>query len=84
MLPLPILVLPPIMIKALPKSASPRIKMAAELVAITLCLIVALPATIALFPQRLELDVDSLEVEFQKLLDADGKPITKVYSNKGL
>ena len=39
---------------------------------------------IAAFPQRLALDVTSLEPEFHDLVDAKGQPIQTLYSNKGL
>ena len=43
-----------------------------------------LPATVAIFPQMAEIDVSSVEMEFQGLTGKDGKPITKFYYNKGL
>jgi tricarboxylate carrier len=84
-LPLPVLVLPPIIMKALPKVKSPQANVGLELVVITMCLAGALPATIALYPQRLVLNVSSLEGEFQNLKHPKtGEPVTEVYANKGL
>eukprot|EP00936_MAST-01D_sp_MAST-1D-sp1_P000322 g322.t1 len=84
-LPLPVLVLPPILMGALQRMGlSPRLKIPAELFCISLCLTAALPACIAAFPQRLALDVASLEPEFHNLVDAKGQPIQTLYSNKGL
>mmetsp|Transcript_7991 Transcript_7991/g.9496 ORF Transcript_7991/g.9496 Transcript_7991/m.9496 type:complete len:325 (+) Transcript_7991:138-1112(+) len=83
-LPVPVLILPTIIMKAVPKSIGPRGLMFAELTAITAALCIALPGAIAIFPQRLEINATSLEPEFHNLVDEQGKPITKLYSNKGL
>jgi tricarboxylate carrier len=82
-LPLPVLVLPPIIMAALP--VPPQARLATELAVITMCLAGALPLTIAMFPPRLALDVDSLEPEYQNLTDpATGLPVRVLYANKGL
>lgn len=84
-LPLPVLVLPPLMMKALPAVKNKQASIALELTVITMCLAGALPATIALYPQKLVLDVDSLEPRFQDLKDpTTGEKIKQVYANKGL
>jgi len=57
---------------------------AIELATITLCMSVGLPAALALQPLQMELDVSSLEAEFQSLTGKDGKPITHVYASKGM
>ena len=57
---------------------------ALELVTITACMSVGLPAALALQPLQMELDVRSLEPEFQKMIGANGKPITHVYASKGM
>jgi hypothetical protein len=44
----------------------------------------ALPAAIAVFPQRGSLKTDKMEEEFHNLLDKDGKKVTTLYYNKGL
>ena len=64
--------------------SSPRGKMLLELGIIYLSLQAALPAALAVFPQRTEFDVHKLEPQFRGLSDRFGKPITKVYANKGL
>jgi hypothetical protein len=83
-LPVPVMVLPALVMAALPKTLSPRALVLAELLAITGALCVALPLTLAIFPQRLELDPLSLEPQFHNLVDEKGHKVTKVYSNKGL
>jgi len=83
-LPIPVLVLPAIVMQMVPKTASPRIKLVMELVAITTSLSLALPATLAIFPQTMEFDPMSLEPAFHSLLDQNGEPIKVVFSNKGL
>ena len=44
----------------------------------------ALPAALAVFPQTVTYDVGELEEQFRHLKDSQGKPITTLYSNKGL
>jgi tricarboxylate carrier len=85
-LPLPVLVLPPIITQAaLPVQSTPQTRLLFELTIITMCLAGALPLTIAMYPQNLELSVDVLEPEFKQLKDSKtGKPIEKVFCNKGL
>lgn len=84
-LPLPVLVLPPMIMKVLPKVKNPQASIAIELVVITMCLAGALPATIALYPQKLVLDVGTLESPFKNLVDEKtGQRIKYVYANKGL
>ncbi len=48
------------------------------------CLALALPAAIALFPQVMEIDAQRLEPKFRNLTDDQGRPITKLWYNKGL
>lgn len=43
-----------------------------------------LPATVAIFPQMSEIDVKDLEAKYHHLRDDNGKPIQKLYYNKGL
>jgi tricarboxylate carrier len=83
-LPLPVLVLPPLVMNAAPAGLNPQAKIGLELVVIAMCLAGALPATIALYPQKLVLDVASLEPEFRNLVDSNGRHVDKVYANKGL
>jgi hypothetical protein len=51
---------------------------------VAVCLTFALPAAIAVFPQESEADVTKLEEQFRNLKDREGKPIEKLYFNKGL
>jgi len=55
-----------------------------EVSAVAVALAVALPFALALQPMQMELDVSSLEPEFQALKNADGSPLTHVYASKGL
>ncbi len=75
-LPVPVLVIPAAAMALVPKSLPPRARMVTELCVITLSVTFALPACIAIFPQRLEVDAASLEETFH-IHD-------KVYINKGL
>ena len=43
-----------------------------------------LPATVAVFPQMAEIQVDDVEDKFQGLRGKDGLPHQKFYYNKGL
>ena len=86
-LPLPLLVLPPVLVGAvsrLPGLGSPRLKAPLELAAVTVALCGAVPAAIALFPQKLALDPTSLESRFHNLTDSEGKKVKMLFSNKGL
>lgn len=84
-LPLPVLVLPPLILKALPKPKGTPAAITLELAVITMCLAGALPATIALYPPKLVLDVDTLEPNFRNLVDEKtGQRVKYVYANKGL
>ena len=47
-------------------------------------LAIALPFALALQPLQMELDVFSLEPEFQALKKVDGSPLTHVYASKGM
>lgn len=87
-LPLPVILLPGIFMTTLEKSGvvagKPKLKLALELSCITVCLAGALPATLAMFPQKLPLSVGELELEFHDLSTKDGRKIDTVYVNKGL
>merc|ERR1712151_1349641 len=56
----------------------------AELVLITVCISGMLPVALSILPTTMEINVSSLEPQFQNLTDSKGNPITKVYANKGL
>lgn len=81
---IPVLILPSLLLKALPAPASAKGKLAMEVVVITMCLAGALPATLALYPPKLKLGTSELEPEFQSLVDKQGKPVQFVYANKGM
>lgn len=44
----------------------------------------ALPAAIAVFPQRGSLKTEKMEEEFRNIRDKDGKKIDTLFYNKGL
>uniref|UniRef100_A0A7S2RBJ1 Sidoreflexin n=1 Tax=Mucochytrium quahogii TaxID=96639 RepID=A0A7S2RBJ1_9STRA len=83
-LPIPVLILPTAIMACVPKTLPKRTLMLAELLVITGSLYIGLPAALAMFPQQMEMDATSLEPEFHDLIDKDGNPITKLYSNKGM
>merc|ERR1712048_1107510 len=56
----------------------------AELVLITVCISGMLPVALSILPTTMEINVSSLEPQFQNLTDSKGNPVTKVYANKGL
>ncbi|CAM0136188.1 unnamed protein product [Umbelopsis sp. WA50703] len=84
----PVLVIPPLLMGQLQKTeflkARPGLTMPVNLGLIGLSLMTALPAAIAVFPQRGSLKTDKMEEEFHNLLDKDGKKVTTLYYNKGL
>ena len=55
-----------------------------EVGAVAAMLAVGLPFALALQPLQMELDVASLEPEFQGLKRADGSPLRQVYASKGM
>ena len=55
-----------------------------ELGTITVSMSIGLPAALALQPLQMELDVSSLEPEFQQLRSKDGAEVTHVYASKGM
>jgi hypothetical protein len=82
------LVLPPLIMSAANRMQMVRtskpIALVVELMAITACMSMGLPAAIAIFPQQMAIDVSILEPEFQGLKDKDGNPVKSVFYNKGL
>jgi tricarboxylate carrier len=82
-LPIPVLLLPPILMRFVTIAAkTPR--MMAELGIISACLGIGLPIAISMFPQKSLVPVKELEPEFQNLKDKSGKPIDTLTFNKGL
>uniref|UniRef100_A0A7S2V1M8 Sidoreflexin n=1 Tax=Fibrocapsa japonica TaxID=94617 RepID=A0A7S2V1M8_9STRA len=88
LVPIPILLVPPLIKRALQKVGvfpkSPKAAIVAELGIITSILAIAAPSALALFPSTIELDVNTLENEFHHLVDDKGKKVTKLFANKGL
>ena len=84
----PVLILPPVILGRLEKTnfikQRPKLIVPLNFGLIALSLMTALPAAIAVFPQIGELQTVNMEKEFQGLKDVNGKPITKLYFNKGL
>lgn len=81
-LPIPVLLVPPVIMSMLPLTGA--VATVTEIAVICGCLSIGLPCALAILPQDMELDVASLEPEFQGLKDKEGKPITKAIVNKGL
>lgn len=85
---LPALTVPPLAMKLLDKTfllrKLPRLRLPVNLALIGISLQTALPAAIAVFPQRCKVEATSLEPEFHNLRSPEGAPITSVYYNKGL
>ncbi len=88
MLPASCLLLPPAVealaskLKVLPTGNVPLTLF--RLTLIYLSLQGALPACLAVFPQKVTYDVNELEEQFRNLKDSKGQPIKTLYSNKGL
>ncbi|KAI9273694.1 Tricarboxylate/iron carrier [Sporodiniella umbellata] len=84
----PVLILPPFLLGQIQRTAfiqaRPGWVPPINFALIAMCLMTALPAAIAVFPQLGELETSSMEKEFQALKDKDGKPIQRLYFNKGL
>mmetsp|Transcript_6213 Transcript_6213/g.10317 ORF Transcript_6213/g.10317 Transcript_6213/m.10317 type:complete len:158 (+) Transcript_6213:1-474(+) len=82
------LLIPPVVMKIVGAAGlvAPKtpLSVAVELATITACLSVGLPCALALQPQRMELDVASLEPNFQRLKAADGAPVRTLFASKGL
>lgn len=82
------LLIPPVFMKVVlatgAVAAGGAAAIAIEVVTIAACMSIGLPAALALQPLQMELDVSSLESEFQGLKGQDGKPITHVYASKGM
>lgn len=84
----PVLILPPLVLGQLQKTKfiqqRPKLVVPLNFGLIGLCLMTALPAAIAVFPQIGELRTADMEKEFQGLKDKEGRAINKLYFNKGL
>ncbi|CAN0064623.1 unnamed protein product, partial [Hapterophycus canaliculatus] len=84
----PVMMFPPIIMSRLERlrtvSSSPRLRMALETAVVTTCLLGAVSPALAYFPQRDSLPVDTMEPKFSGLSDSAGRPVTRVWYNKGL
>ena len=90
MLPVALLIIPPVTLVAMRRlftglMANRAAALTIEIGVILGCLQQALPLALALAPVTLELDVADLEPEFRGLVDkTTGRPVEKVFANKGL
>ncbi|KAH8555978.1 Tricarboxylate/iron carrier [Umbelopsis sp. PMI_123] len=84
----PVLVIPPLLMGRLQKTeflkARPGLTAPINLGLIGLSLMTALPAAIAVFPQRGSLKAENMEEEFRNIRDKDGKKLNTLFYNKGL
>jgi sideroflexin-5 len=82
------LTVPPVVMGLLKRtkfmSARPSLHAPVQLGVIAATLLTAVPAGIALFPQRFFIDATDLEPKFHTLRDRNGEPIERVYFNRGL
>ncbi len=82
-LPIVPMLLPPLIMKAAALNPGGAALML-EISVITLCMSCALPAALAILPQRMKLKTDSLEEKFHNLKDKNGNHLEYVYADKGL
>ena len=85
----PVYFLPPVLMGSIPALKSALLRHPAMSVPLTTYLVLVsfglgLPATVAIFPQMAEIDIQDVEEEFQGLTGKDGIPYQKLYYNKGL
>ncbi|KAI9489683.1 Tricarboxylate/iron carrier [Zychaea mexicana] len=84
----PTLVVPPLIMDHLAQKpffqTNPKALLPLNVGLIALSMFTSLPLAIATFPQISSLDTSSMEKEFQNLKDDNGKPISRLYYNKGL
>ncbi|KAJ3152936.1 hypothetical protein HDU86_005391 [Geranomyces michiganensis] len=84
----PIMVFPSLVMARLDRSAwmkaNARWRTPINLFTITGSLLAALPCAVALFPQRASLPIGKVEQKFALLKTRDGRPLEKVYFNRGL
>jgi len=87
-LPFPVLVIPPLVMKALDRltffKKHKRTRTFTEIAVVTASLWGALPVAIGLFPQISAVSPKELESHFHNLKYKNGSPINKLYFNKGL
>ncbi|KAJ3014429.1 hypothetical protein HKX48_005139 [Thoreauomyces humboldtii] len=63
---------------------NPRWRGPINLGVITASLLAALPMAVALFPQKASMKVEDLESKFHGIKGSDGRPLERVYFNRGL
>jgi len=84
----PCLMLPPVVMNYFDSTGlfqkSPWLRQPVNLGVITVILVTALPASVAIFPQIVSTSPNKLETEFHHIVDRTGTPVDKVYYNKGL
>lgn len=85
----PVYFLPPVLMGSLPILKRAVARNPALSVPLTTYLVLVsfglgLPATVAIFPQMAEIDIQDVEEEYQGLRGKDGLPYQKLYYNKGL
>eukprot|EP00053_Salpingoeca_punica_P004891 m.51520 g.51520 ORF g.51520 m.51520 type:complete len:329 (-) comp12997_c0_seq1:463-1449(-) len=84
----PGMLIPPVIMAALDRfkavRSSPRLRMVSEIGVIALTIWAVLPFAIAVFPQRDSLPTSRLEPELRNLQTDDGKPVERVWFNKGI
>jgi len=78
------MVVPPLIMSALPTIGFAPVAIAVECVVIAGAIGCMLPVALSILPQKMEVSVASLEPQFQNLKDAKGNPVTTVFANKGL
>ncbi|CAM9996368.1 unnamed protein product [Discosporangium mesarthrocarpum] len=85
---IPVMVFPPLIMTRLEKlpllAGNPRLRLACETAVVTGCLLGAVSPALAFFPQRDSLPTEKLEAQFQGLVGKDGRPVTRLWYNKGL
>jgi len=78
------MVVPPLIMKALPVIGFAPVAIAVECVVIAGCIGCMLPVALSILPQKMELSVSKLEPQYQNLKDSKGNPVVTVFANKGL
>ena len=84
----PTMVIPPLILVRLQrgvlKGKSLGVQTLANLALISVTMFSALPFALGIFPQRQAIHLNKLEPELHDKKDKDGKPIEKVYFNRGI
>lgn len=84
-LPAPVFLLPPLLISLVQKRLPPSYIAPLTTYLIMVSFGLALPATVALFPQQSEIEVKELETKYHNLINPKtGKAYEKLYFNKGM